>query len=312
MSFRAWLLVALTALLGACQSMPPPVPEEAAQQTRIATPFFPQQDYQCGPAALATVLGWSGLDVDDQQLVEEVWLPNRRGSLALEMNAAARARGRLVYPINTPEQLFISLHHQQPVLVMQNLALERWPRWHFAVVTGYRDDGNTLVLNSDTRETLQVAWNRFVRTWARARYQGWLVLPPGELPAQAAAIPLVQSLEDLARTAGPEMADPFWHPAAASFSDSFLMQFAYGNHLWATGKVDEAIKAFRQATQIRPDDPAGWQNLIIALHRSGCARAARQALEQGRDTMGSTSLSEDLLSPHPGPKNTDPCPPGSP
>ena len=26
------------------------------------TPFFPQDDYQCGPAALATLLGASGID----------------------------------------------------------------------------------------------------------------------------------------------------------------------------------------------------------------------------------------------------------
>lgn len=307
--FRAgWLPVALTLLLAACQSIPAPLPAEAAARQQISTPFFPQEDYQCGPAALATLLGWSGVDVDDQQLVDEVWLPQRRGSLAMEMAAAARARGRLVYPVNHPEQLFNALHHQQPVLVMQNLALERWPRWHFAVVTGYRDDGNTLVLNSDTREHLQVAWNRFVRTWARARYQGWLILPPGELPAQASPLALVQALEDLAGTAGAEAADPFWHPAAARFADHFLMQFGYGNHLWASGEPARAIKAFRRATQIRPEDPTGWHNLVIALQRSGCAEAARQALAQGQATSESADLTEQLLLPAGAEANTETCP----
>ena len=56
-----------------------------------STPFFPQSDYQCGPAALATVLAADGVDVTADQLVSEVYLPGRRGSLQVELIAATRA-----------------------------------------------------------------------------------------------------------------------------------------------------------------------------------------------------------------------------
>ena len=288
----------LALLLGACQSMPPPPDPQRPAEMHIATPFFPQQDYQCGPAALATILGWAGEDVDDQMLVDEVWLPERRGSLAIELVAAARARGKLVYPIDTPIALFAALDNEQPVLVLQNLALERWPRWHFAVVTGYRDAGRTIVLNSDVRESLAMHWNRFVRTWARARYQGWLILPAGELPDAAQPLPLVRALNELETSTGATAAAPFWSAAAARFADDYLVQFGYGNHLWSTHQRYEAIEAFRAATRTRPGAHAGWHNLITALIETGQTDAAceilRDALTQVEDSAQLYSLRERL------------------
>ncbi len=40
-----------------------------------AVPFFPQQRFYCGPAALATVLAWSGLTVTQEDLVGQVYTP---------------------------------------------------------------------------------------------------------------------------------------------------------------------------------------------------------------------------------------------
>ncbi|MFT3858674.1 MAG: hypothetical protein QM742_14630 [Aquabacterium sp.] len=59
-----------------------------------ATPFFPQTALQCGPAALATVMGASGLDVSPEALIPQVFVPGRGGSLQIEMLAAARRHGR--------------------------------------------------------------------------------------------------------------------------------------------------------------------------------------------------------------------------
>ena len=37
------------------------------------TPFFPQEEYQCGPAALATVLAASGVAVSPDDLTGKVY-----------------------------------------------------------------------------------------------------------------------------------------------------------------------------------------------------------------------------------------------
>ena len=55
-----------------------------------ATPFFPQEAHQCGPASLATALAAAGYPADLGKLGQQVYLPGREGSLQAEMLAGAR------------------------------------------------------------------------------------------------------------------------------------------------------------------------------------------------------------------------------
>lgn len=279
-----WLIAFLGVLgmLGGCQSRAP-LPDMASSEQQVEdVPFFPQEDYQCGPAALATVLGHAGVPVSDSELVDEVWLPSRQGSLAMELVAAARARERLVYPVNTSEALFASLDAGLPVLVMQNLALPRWPQWHFAVVTGYREDGRSVILNTDTREAHAQAWNRFVRTWARADRQGWILPAPGTLPTFAEPLATVQALQDLSGSAGHTAAAAYWPAAAERWPDHYLVQFGYGNHLWQRQDKAAAISAWQAATEARPGAFAPWHNLALAYAGQGCEDASQDALMAAR------------------------------
>ena len=75
---------------------PPGIPG-ARELTEV--PFFPQDDYQCGPAALATVMSAAGVKVTPEELVPEVYLPERKGSLQVEMLAAPRRHGLVSYQL---------------------------------------------------------------------------------------------------------------------------------------------------------------------------------------------------------------------
>jgi hypothetical protein len=70
------------------QNRPADLPA-SAELTEV--PFFPQKDYECGPAALATSLVYFGAPVTPDELVSQVYLPERKGSLQVEMIASARA-----------------------------------------------------------------------------------------------------------------------------------------------------------------------------------------------------------------------------
>ena len=72
----------------------------------LDVPFHPQTEYQCGPAALATVLGASGVATSPEALVPQVYLPGREGSLQMELVAATRRAGRIPYEVERdPEGL---------------------------------------------------------------------------------------------------------------------------------------------------------------------------------------------------------------
>ncbi|MEN8123438.1 MAG: C39 family peptidase, partial [Bacteroidota bacterium] len=52
------------------------------ERTIIADiPFYPQEEFQCGPASLAMVLTWSGQLVTPAELISEVYTPAKKGSL---------------------------------------------------------------------------------------------------------------------------------------------------------------------------------------------------------------------------------------
>ena len=128
-------------LLGACTTSPqlaqywPPGASESIELT--ATPFYPQEDYQCGPAVLATLLGASGNTVSPEVLVHEIYIPDRQGSLQPELVAAARKRGLVIYRLRPKlDDLLGQLNSGLPVLILQNHGIRQLPIWHYAVVVG--------------------------------------------------------------------------------------------------------------------------------------------------------------------------------
>ncbi len=265
---------ALFMMLAACQTLPPPELARQQPEHQIRVPFIAQEKYQCGPAALAMMLQWAGKTDTADALVDEVWLPEREGSLGIELKAAARSRGLLAYPVEDEESLFREIQAGRPVLVLQNLALESWPKWHFAVVTGYDKAGKTIILHSGTTESATSHWNRFIRTWARADRWGFTLVQPGELPASATAHGLFRAI-----SAAPN-GGSYWPVAVETFPQSGELWFGYGNSLWAEQQRDAARHAFEQAVKLKPDFAAAWNNLAYAQHALGQEDAARHSLCQ--------------------------------
>jgi len=147
------------------------------------TPFHPQTEHACGPAALATLLGAAGESTTPEALTREVFLPGREGAVQPEMSAAVRAHGLLPYPISSGLDAVMSeLGAGRPVLVLQKLGFGPWPSWHYAVVIGYDASDGHFVLRSgiEHRQSLRAA--TFEATWARAGHWGLVALRPGTLP----------------------------------------------------------------------------------------------------------------------------------
>ena len=126
------LVCVCTVALSGCASLWPQtaelrraLPQGIPEKTELReVPFFPQEEYQCGPAALATVLSASGSRVAPEDLVAQVYLPERKGSLQVEMLAAARRHGRVSYQLAPRlEDLLRELAAGNPVIVLQNLGV---------------------------------------------------------------------------------------------------------------------------------------------------------------------------------------------
>lgn len=235
------------------------------------TPFWPQKRYQCGPAALATVLGAQGVMVRPEELVESVYLPALHGSLFVELAAAARSYGLLAYPLQPSLQdLLTEIAAGNPVLVLQNQGTDWLSRWHFAVVIGYDLDEHEIVMRSGTTRRWRTTLATFERTWARGEYRALVVLPAGRIPASAETIAYLQAAHDLDTANRPVVAARAYRAAAWRWPGEAAVWLALGNNQYASADYAAAESAFRTATRLAPGDARGWNNLAYALVKTAC------------------------------------------
>ena len=96
-------------------------PELPAKVELTEVPFFPQDDYYCGPSSLAMAVNAAGVKVIPDDLVDQVYLPGRKGSLQVEMLAAARRHGLIAYEIAPKiDDLLRELAAGTPAIVLEN------------------------------------------------------------------------------------------------------------------------------------------------------------------------------------------------
>jgi tetratricopeptide (TPR) repeat protein len=253
-------------------------------------PFFPQEAYYCGPAALATTLAWSGLPVTQEDLVEQVYTPGREGSLRSDILGGARRNGRLAVQVDSLHELLAELAAGNPVLVFQNLALEMIPQWHFAVAVGYDLEAREIVLHSGTEERRVTQLDTFEFTWERGDYWALVVLPPERLPQTAREPEVLDAALALERVGRTREAAAAYESVAGRWPGSLGALMGLGNLRYAAEDLPAAERAFRRAIEANPESPAPWNNLAYVLAGQGRTQealaAAREAIRLAGDDAG--------------------------
>jgi len=254
------------------------------------TPFHPQVDFQCGPAALSALLGAAGVQVAPEELVREIYVPALQGSLQPEILGALRARHFVPYVI-APDigALLAELAAGRPVLVLQRQGLGPWPAWHYAVAVGYDVANATITLRSGMEPRQMLSLRRFSLTWDRAERWAVIALPPGELPARpdfARYMAAAASIEAVGVDSG--TARKAYLAASSQWPEEALPWLGLGNLAAAAGDWRSAEHGYRQAVIRAPQDAAAQNNLAEALRRLGCPRAARNVIDAAQLSAVST------------------------
>ena len=277
------LLVA--SLLGGCATAPQFAalerqwPAQLPARVLLAdVPFFPQDDYLCGPATLAMVAQAAGKPVTPEELTPQVYLPQRQGALQLEMLAAARRQGLVAYPIEpTLQALLTEVASGAPVLVLQNLSLPVSPLWHYAVVIGYDQVRREIVLHSGTTPRLVMPLSTFEYTWARSAHWAVRVTPPSQLPVTASADAWGRAVAPLERVDA-EAAHRAYATGLEAWPQDRIGWLGLGNTAYALGRIEQAAHAYEAATQAHPDFADAWSNLAQVRLEQGRLAAAQDAI----------------------------------
>jgi hypothetical protein len=253
-------------------------------------PFFPQERYQCGPAALATVLSWSGAEVKPDDLIAEVYLPRRQGSLQIELAAAARRHGRVPYVLDKDIRAVLTeVQAGHPVLVLLNLGLSWYPRWHYAVVAGFDLDRDRVILRSGTERRDVMSLELFERTWRRGERWAMVVMPPGELPGTARELPYLQSVLPFEETAAWDTAAQAYAGAWRLWPDSVGAGMGLGNSEYERGEYAAAAAAYRKLLARHSGFAPALNNLAQALARMGDLASAEHYAKEAIAIGGAES-----------------------
>jgi tetratricopeptide (TPR) repeat protein len=286
-----FLALLLATLAGCATPQTDRLVESAAAFPRpvelTAVPFFPQEVYQCGPAALATVLNGSRLNVTLEELTPQVYLPERQGSLQFELLAAARRHGRVPYVLRPQlEAIITEVASGHPVLVLQNLGLAAIPRWHYAVVVGFDLARAEVVLRSGTERRHVTSLRTFEHTWRRSDYWAVVVLPPDQLPHMAEELPYLQSVLALEKLKRWQDTATAYRTALTRWPKSLGAYMGLGNSRYALGDLSDAEAAFRAATHAHPTAAAAFNNLAQVLADQKRWREAEQMARKAVDIGG--------------------------
>lgn len=289
---------ALFIFLSGCASIPPHIAELEASPASVElvdTPFFPQERYQCGPAALATAISSSGIAVDLQDLVDRVYLPGRQGSLQVEMLAATRSVGRLPYVIDgTLQALWNELAAGRPVVVLQNLGVAVIPRWHFAVVVGIDTERDAILLRSGVEQRRVTLLKTFLHTWRRSDYWGFIVLRPEELPVDVDRQRYQKAVAALEKAGHTEGAAVAWKMAINQWPGNPVALFGLGNIELSLGNDLEAEAYFRAIVELDARSVAVRNNLAIALARQGRYAEAMEELSIAGNHVSDPAIAAEL------------------
>ena len=288
---------ALFLLLAGCASIPDDIrslPSEVSIELDGA-PFFPQERFQCGPAALTTTLVASGAEARLDDIVDAVFLPGREGSLQLELVAAARRYDRLPYVIDgTLAAIHAELEAGRPVLVLQNLGVAAVPRWHYAVVVGIDVEGEDVVLRSGTERRRKTPIMTFLRTWRRGDYWGLVLLRPGELPTAVDRPRYFAAIAALDETGRHEAAAGAWRTAVMRWPTDSVALFGLAGAEFGRGNLEEAEAGYRALLDLDSEHVAARNNLAWVLATQGRLEDAQREIAEAQRLNDDAALEDEL------------------
>ena len=148
-------------------------------------PFYPQAPQQCGPAVLASMLGFFGHPATPESLAAEIYDSSAGGTSTVTMLSYG-ARHRL--PVETLRgdlgRIRAEIDAGRPVIALLH---KGWlfSGYHFVLLTGYEPGGGLLYGYSGRNSRASWETDEFARRWAAA--DNWTLVWTGDAEGSGAA-----------------------------------------------------------------------------------------------------------------------------
>lgn len=256
-------------------------PQDLPQQAFIEdVPFYPQEQHHCGPATLAMAINFHGIKLTPKELAKDVFTPDLKGSLQVEMKAATRNQGMLAYEL-TPKLVYllaeVSVGH--PVIILQNKAIKAFPVWHYALVIGYNLNSKKIILHTGLNEKYEVSMSTFEHTWNRAKNWALVILPSDQLPNDRNQKNILQAAVDLEEVGKIENANEAYRAILNRWPKNYVAVMGTANTYLSLQQPIEATNNYLFATKIKPRQADIYNNLAYSLHAQECKESSLKSIQ---------------------------------
>lgn len=144
-------------------------------------PFFPQDTDMCGPAALASVIGYWGnqsASASMEGVAEKVYHERLKGTLPIDMLIYAKELGyEASYYRGTLDDIKKKVTEKTPLIIFIDKGYKFYPRGHYIVVTGYNEKMRVVTAHSATNKNEPFSYERLLNAWSKTDYSTLLVRP---------------------------------------------------------------------------------------------------------------------------------------
>lgn len=143
-------------------------------------PMYPQNEYMCGPAAMASVVGYWGLHEKMSDVAKEVYEEKLNGTLPIDLLIYAKGKGfEASYYKGSLDDLREKVSKKTPLILFLNLGYDFYPVGHYIVVTGYSDRFRAVVAHSGTESEQVFTYDELLRDWGKTDFSTLLITPKG-------------------------------------------------------------------------------------------------------------------------------------
>jgi ABC-type bacteriocin/lantibiotic exporter with double-glycine peptidase domain len=138
-------------------------------------PFYRQKESYCGPAALASVLGFWGRPASLEQITAAVYLPELRGTLPMDMENFMRETGfETISSAGTLEELKVRIRTEIPVICLLDLGFGPYRQPHYVTVIGFDDANAVIIAHDGLKANSVIGYKTFEKEWTRAGH--WMLI----------------------------------------------------------------------------------------------------------------------------------------
>jgi hypothetical protein len=229
----------------------------------------------------------AGAKVTPDELVSQVYIPARKGTLQVEMLAAPRRHG-LVSVALAPrlEDVLREVASGTPVVLLHGYGV--WPikYWHYSVVVGFDRARGEAILRSGTHERLTMPFAVLEYTWKESRHWAMVTAKPDRIPVTAEEGAYLEAVNATARVADARVAASAYAAFLRRWPGNLAASIGLANALHTGGQLKQAEAVLREALGKHADSVVAMNNLAQTLSDQGRNAEALALVEKASKAGG--------------------------